>query len=317
VRSALRIASSLIVAVPLCAAWQPGPGAAQGAPAGDGTPAWVTPAVRAPRVEQRTFESAAANARVSYHVYTPEAYDAEPERRFPVVYWLHGSGGGLPGIGELARRFDAAIGSGTAPPMLVVFPNGAGLSLWVDSADGRVPVETVVVEELAPEVDAGFRTVAERSGRLVEGFSMGGYGAARFGFKRHALFCGISIFAGGPLQREFTDAPRAGPRGRELVLQSVFGGDLERFREASPWVLAESHAEAVRGRTRIRLVIGERDETLPANRAFHEHLTALGVPHTFAVLPGVGHDPRAVLDAIGDANWEFYRELFGGASGSR
>jgi len=33
----------------------------------------------------------------------------------------------------------------------------------------------------------------------------------------------------------------------------------------------------------------------------------LEIPHTFTVLPGVGHNPMAVLKALG---WQFYREVF-------
>lgn len=53
-------------------------------------PTWMTPEIRAPGVSFHTFESTAAKATVSYHVYAPPAYDRERERRFPVVYWLHG-----------------------------------------------------------------------------------------------------------------------------------------------------------------------------------------------------------------------------------
>jgi predicted peptidase len=59
---------------------------------------WVTRAVTAPRVTQQTFQSTAVGRLVSYHLYVPAAYDTDAARRFPVVYWLHGSGGGLPGI---------------------------------------------------------------------------------------------------------------------------------------------------------------------------------------------------------------------------
>ncbi|MCI0540314.1 MAG: hypothetical protein L0Z50_34355 [Verrucomicrobiales bacterium] len=144
---------------------------------------WVTPAVRAPRVEFRTFESAAAKTKVSYHLYTPAIYDTKQEQRFPVLYWLHGTGGGAAGVRPLASHFDSAIGAGKIPPMIVVFANGLASSMWCDSKDGNVPMETVVVQELVPHMDATFRTIARREGRLIEGFSMGGYGAARLGFK--------------------------------------------------------------------------------------------------------------------------------------
>jgi len=270
--------------------------------------AWVTTAVRAPRVQFRTFDSAAANTKVSYHIYTPEVYDTETGRRFPVLCWLHGTGGGLPGIAPLAQHFDAAIRAGKTPPMLVVFPNGLPESMWCDSKDGNVPMETVVVKELVPHIDAMFRTIASREGRLIEGFSMGGYGAARLGFKHPELFGAVSMFGAGPLDWDFK-GPRAAakPEERERIFKAVWGSDIEYYRAQAPWLLAEKNAEAVRGKIRIRIVIGERDPTLAGNRKLSEHLQKLGITHTFTVLPGVAHNPMALLNALGETNWNFYR----------
>lgn len=272
---------------------------------------WITPNVRAPRVEQRLFESAAAKTKVSFFIYTPEAYEAEKERRFPVLYWLHGTGAGVAGVPVLAARFDAAIRAGKIPPMLVVFPNGMATSMWCDSADGAVPIETVVVKELVPHIDATFRTVASRKGRLIEGFSMGGYGAARFGFKHREVFGAVSILAGGPLDLELAGPRAVGRRAeRDRILRTVYGGDLAIFKAQSPWMLAEKNAAALRTGTRVRFAIGERDNTLALNRALSDHLKALNIPHTVTAVPGVDHDARALLDGLGEANWEFYRAVF-------
>jgi len=56
-------------------------------------------------------------------------YDTEKELKFPVLYWLHGSGGGTGGILPLSAHFDRAIRMGKIPPMLVVFANGLASSL--------------------------------------------------------------------------------------------------------------------------------------------------------------------------------------------
>lgn len=273
---------------------------------------WVTPAVRAPQVQHRTFESAAAKTKVSYHIYTPEVYELAKERRFPVLYWLHGTGGGLRGISKVAAHFDRAIRAGKTPPMLVVFPNGLSKSMWCDSKDGKVPMETVVVKELIPHIDASFRTIASREGRLVEGFSMGGYGAARFGFKYPELFGAVSILAGGPLDLELK-GPRAvaNPEERDRILKETFGGDLAYYQVQSPITLVEQNADAVRAKVLVRIAVGERDNTEPLNRAFSEHLKRLAIPHVFTVLPGVSHDPMALLNGLGEANWAFYRQAFG------
>ena len=272
--------------------------------------AWVTPEVKAPGVSFHTFESAAAQATVSYHLFTPAAYDREPERRFPVVYWLHGSGGGLPGIPQVAARFARAIQDGKAPPCLVVFVNGMPDGMYVDWKDGSAPLETVIVKELVPHVDASYRTIASREGRALDGYSMGGYGAARLGFKYPDLFRAVSMMGSGPLQENLLDAPRASRRRAEEVLARVYGGDPDYFRSVSPRTLAERQADAIARGSLVRMVCGDQDNLLANNRAFHEHLERLGIPHGWTVLPGVDHDPLGTLEALGDTNWGFYRQAF-------
>ena len=80
--------------------------------------------------------------------------------------------------------------------MIAVFVNGlAGNTMYCDTPDGKYPVESVIMKDLIPHVDATYRTVASREGRAVEGFSMGGFGAAHFGFKYPEVFGVVSIEA--------------------------------------------------------------------------------------------------------------------------
>jgi enterochelin esterase-like enzyme len=275
-------------------------------------PEWVTRAIRAPRVTQGLFESKAARSRVSYHIYLPETYGRTPQRRFPVVYWLHGSGGGLPGIEPVARHFDQAIGAGRVPPCLVVFVNGLKHGMYVDWKDGSAPVESLIVRELLPHIDASYRTIATREGRLLDGYSMGGYGAARLGFKFPELFAAVSMMGAGPLQPNLTaDAPRATKRRAQSVLQDAYGGDSAYFFEVSPRTLAARNARVIARSVRVRMVIGTLDETYANNVAFHEHLKQLAIPHDWIALNGVGHDPMRTMLALGDRHWEFYRAAFG------
>lgn len=273
---------------------------------------WVTPAMTGPRVVHETFRSAAAEGPVSYHLYVPAAYREDPQRRFPVVYWLHGSGGGLPGIAPLARQFDAAIAAGKVPPCLVVFVNGLKSGMYVDWKDGSAPLETVIIRDLIPHLDATYRTIAAREGRLIDGFSMGGYGAARLGFKFPEVFGSVSLMGAGPLQPDLrADAPRAGKARVEDLMKRVYGGDPDYFGRMSPRALAALNAPRLTAGTRIRMVIGTADETHANNVAFHAHLQGLGIPHEWIVLDGVDHDPLKTLRALGDRHWAFYREAFG------
>jgi poly(3-hydroxybutyrate) depolymerase len=213
--------------------------------------AWVTDQVTAPRVVYRTFDSRAAAGKVSYHVYTPATYD-DPNVRLPVLYWLHGTDGGLVGIRPMSQYFDEAIAAGKMPAMIVVFVNGLPRRLWADSKDGSSPVETVFIADVISDVDKEFRTIAKREGRILEGFSMGGYGAARLGFRHPELFAGISILAGGPLDLEFR-GPRAqqNPRLREQILRDMCGNDMDYFRAISPWSAAATAAVALRDKKTV------------------------------------------------------------------
>ncbi len=275
---------------------------------------WVTPGVSAPRVQRVVFASASVGAPVSYHVYTPAAYAADPARRFPVLYWLHGTNSVLTGISPMSSWFDSAISSGRIPPMIVVFPNGLGTGMWCNWAAQPVPVEDMVIRDLLPEVDARFRTIAARHGRIIEGFSMGGYGAARLGFRYNHLFGGISMLAAGPLQLDFTlDQPGSpvSPAQRAQIFQDVYGNDPAIFLAQSPWMLAELNRPALLAAgTPIRQLIGGADFTLPANLDFHARMDALSIPHGFFNPPGIGHDVLALFGAYGEANWAFYRSVF-------
>jgi enterochelin esterase-like enzyme len=271
---------------------------------------WLTPVVEAPRVSYHTFKSQAVGTRISYHLYTPVAYDENTAVRYPVVYWLHGSGGGVQGIPLLSKQVHAAIEAGTVPPFLVVFVNGLRLGMYVDWKDGSTPVESVIMKDLVPHIDANYRTIPTRQGRLLDGFSMGGYGAARLGFKYPETFGAVSIMGGGPLQETLTRTPRASHKQVDELMQEIYGGEQENFRAVSPRRHAAENAAVIARDSLVRVVVGSRDNTFDNNLAFHEYLSGLDIPHHWIVIEGVGHDPMRVLQAMGDRHWSFYREAF-------
>lgn len=274
------------------------------------TPVWITPAVTAPNVSRQIFFSASVGANVSYHVYLPDAYALDPQARFPVLYYLHGSGSVLPGVAPMSAQFDAAIEQGLMPPLIVVFPNGQAYGMWCDAHNGLQPVESMVIQDLIPDVDARFRTDASWRARLVEGFSMGGYGAARFGLKHATRFAAFSMLGAGPLQLNFlANDPGLAPIAlRQRILEEVYGNSLAIFEAQSPWRLAENFQASLRPGYPIRQVIGAQDSTLPANQAFHQHLLTLGVPHEYREMAGVGHDVLALIQAIGPEFFHFHRD---------
>jgi endo-1,4-beta-xylanase len=185
--------------------------------------------------------------------------------------------------------------------MIAVLVNGLRDSRWVDSHDGQRPVETVFIRELIPHVDQAYRTTAARGSRMIEGFSMGGFGAARIGFKYPDLFGAVSIMAGALLDDESIATTRP-----DLFAKN-FGASTTYFRANSPWVVVEQNAAAIRERTAVRIAVGDQDSLLVRNRNYHDLLGRLKIEHGYTVLPGVGHDSSKLYDTLGDEGFAFYQ----------
>jgi enterochelin esterase-like enzyme len=181
--------------------------------------------------------------------------------------------------------------------------------MYVDWKDGSTPIESMIMKDLLPHIDVTYRTIASREGRMLDGFSMGGYGAARLGFKFPETFRTVSILGAGPLDPDFERTPRANPRSRDGLLERVYG-DRDYFRAVSPWEIAARNAQKISKDSLIRIGIGDKDGTYSLSVEFHDHLTKLGIPHGWHPLKGVGHEPLRTLLSLGDSQWAFMRKAF-------
>ena len=124
-------------------------------------------------------------------VYTPAGYEDSGNRRYPVLYLLHGMGGDEDAwvtLGRAAQVLDNLIAQGKAEPMIVVMPNGnAGLpSAPGEGPEGLYqpmtrPMKTMegsyeaAFRDIVDYVDLHYRTIRKKSGRAIAGLSMGGF----------------------------------------------------------------------------------------------------------------------------------------------
>src|SRR5258708_28835861 len=129
-------------------------------------------------------------------VYLPPSYASSPNRRYPVVYLLHGYGltaeRWLTFL-DLGASADKNMAAGTVREMILVNPdaftlyNGSMYSNSVTIGDW----EGYIAEDLVAYVDSHYRTIADRMSRGLGGHSMGGYGTVRVGMKHPEVFSSL------------------------------------------------------------------------------------------------------------------------------
>ena len=132
-------------------------------------------------------------------VYFPPQYFSQPSRRFPVVYLLHGSPGSPIDWFRAARAADAGLEvARSGHPVILVAPRAS--RDWTDDSEcvnrPHEHVATYVVQDVVPEIDARFRTIASRSGRALAGNSAGGYCALNLGLRNRQDFSAIVDMSG-------------------------------------------------------------------------------------------------------------------------
>lgn len=239
---------------------------------------------------------------VGYNVLLPDGY-SESDRRYPVVYWLHGLGGNENSGSRLAPTIRTLVEENDIVPMVFVFVNGGANTMYADSADGELQAETAIIEELIGHIDGKYRTVAERRGRAIEGFSMGGYGALMLGAKHPQLFCSVLAYAGALHDNETLST------GRTEIYEQMFGNE-EAFNESSPYHWIRENAGTVRDTLPIRMVIGTRDQTMVYNEKYRELLRELEIPHEYEIVEGMGHNIAGYYGAVGLQGLRFLEKHF-------
>lgn len=257
--------------------------------------------------EGLSVQSVVLGRPVRYAVYLPPGYDAS-ERRYPVVYLLHGGGGDETDwteFGEADRTADEAIARREIPPVILVMPDG-GASFFVDSADGAVAYERFVVDELIPHVDRTYRVRPGRLFRGVAGLSMGGYGALVLALHHPDLFASSAALSGSV--RTDSDVVGMADERWERSFGPTFGPGLHgadrltaHWRRNSPLDLFG--AGDLDGLRSVRWWIDCGDDDLllyRGNAALHVLLREREIPHEYRVRDG-GH------------SWAYWRSGLGPA----
>jgi putative tributyrin esterase len=202
---------------------------------------------------------------------------------WPVLYLLHG----LSDDHSCWQRFSGIeryVRLRTR--LMVVMPDGHRSFYVNDPRPGGLAYEDHMINDVVGFVDRTFPTVADRLGRAIAGLSMGGYGATMLAMKHPRMFS-VAASHSGALTCVETKPHRDGAPAH-AILEAL---DPERY---SCFRLAEGLGECGDSLA-YHFDCGTEDFLLDANRRFHDHLTRIGLSHTYHEHPG-------------EHNWDYWDE---------
>lgn len=253
-------------------------------------------------------------------VYEPAGYGADPAKKWPVYYFLHGLGGDETNWTKGGHLDEVADRLGVQA--IIVMPDGDD-SFYVDSVSPgnydeclktgeglffpvqplstkcvRTPrYEAWITKDLIAWTDATYHTIASKEGRAIVGLSMGGFGALQLGMRHKDLYAAAASHSGvdallykGPFPyvpgkvELFTQVAEPDDMIVKWLVR-LFGKDIANWRAHDPAYLVN---ELSPGELALYLDCGTEDMFKLDNgaRYLHDLLDAKKIPHTFYIGPG-------------------------------
>ena len=226
-----------------------------------------------------TFHSTALGRDMPYRVVLPATIPVG--HKLPVVYLLHGGGGGYR---DWSNYSDVA--QFAEHGLILVMPEGNS-SYYVNAAERpNDRFEDYIVKDLISDVESRLPVAGGRANRAIAGVSMGGFGAVVLGLKHPDLF----VFVGGLSSAIDVPSRRFSIKriGQYRQHAAIFGawGSQTRY-DDDPFVLVRSADLATA--PYFFLSCGEQEGLLPANKKLASLLQSRGFKYEFHAGPG-GHD---------------------------
>ena len=234
---------------------------------------------------------------IGFGIYLPPNYEAS-KQFYPVLYLLHGGGGekGTKRHQRLIQEFklketlDKAISDDSISPMIVVIPD-AGMSYYMNNANGDYQYEDYFLNELIPHIENNYRCKTGKDYRGIFGFSMGGYGSLLYSLRHPNKFSAVAAI--GPAIRTDNEI-REMPHDQFLRrYQSAVGnlskGDerITRFWHSNSILnLIQNLPEGQKTQVKIQIVIGDEDYLYTGNSELHELMKNKNIPHEYRVVDG-------------------------------
>ena len=293
-------------------------------------PAGIT--VEAPMVHGHSLEGNLEGNAVAREVMVvlPPNYATQPERHFPVVYYLHGfyiTGRNFYNYMDVPAAVAANAAQGNE--FIVVVPDtftrmgGSMYSNSVTTGNFR----DFIAQDLVAFIDANYRTIPTREGRGLVGHSMGGYGTWVTAMEHPEVFDSIwaqSACCVSPRMETAESAARMAATTEEVVNGGNFGvlaglasavawapnpqkppfyvdwpvndeGEVDmtviaRWANNSPLAMVSSHVDDLESFDAIGSDVGTADGLIRDDTLISQELTKFGIEHIFETYEGTHTD---------------------------
>lgn len=255
------------------------------------------------------FHSAAMNRDCPYSIRLPHSYEEDGDRRYPVVYMLHGLGDDHNSWNgnwlHAHSKIDALEQAGRITEMIYIFPEGY-TSYYCNYYSGKYNYMDMIVCDLMPYIDSVYRTIPDKEHRAITGYSMGGFGAMVLAEKHPELFA-----CSAPLSMSFrTDAQYMSESqdGWDGQWGKIFGGIgkageerlTDYYRQHCPFYQFTAENAASLSTVKWFFTCGDDEEQLLiANDALHAQLRDIAFPHEYRVDNGA-HTSSYWMDALSE-----------------
>lgn len=216
------------------------------------------------KLEAVEYDSTTVGVKRKAQVYTPPDYSKD--RKYPVLYLLHGIGGDEKewtrgGVANVI--LDNLYADKKIAPMIVVLPNGRASkdrskNPFQDQG-AFAEFEKDLLKDLIPFIEKTYPVKSDRESRALAGLSMGGGQSLNFGLNNLDTFAYVGGFSSAPNTR-------------------------------SPGTLIKDHAEAAKKLRVLYVACGDKDGLFRISQGVHKMLDDKKVPHVYNVIPGGQHD---------------------------
>lgn len=224
---------------------------------------------------------------ISVAVVFPAGY-SKNKKAYPVLYLLHGGAGSF--RDWLSKTPDKFLVHRLADQyqLIIVTPDAGPISYYFDSPlDSNSQYETFVSRELVENIDANYRTIPDRKGRVIAGLSMGGHGAIYIAAKHPELYCAAASMSGVMNINTATwRVPAEFAKSRAANFASLLGPPKDTINPYPGYTAVTLVNELKVSDLKLLFDCGVDDFLIDTNREMHQLLLANKIPHDYIERPG-------------------------------